>query len=194
MNPRGTPQRIRRGQLPDQRAHVRRYAWAPGAVSAFPGPEQAKTAAMPRDDRLRLDDMNGRAPAAPCMREPRPKDSIGRREAKTRPPRSIDDGQLVSERDDFQVQRGARLDEKSERVEQRNDDRGHDCRLSENARNLNRRNTYGVLSNHRCSRSSAACRARRRDNNRELGSRLRPQTCRFTCGRARTTKSRSSYE
>src|SRR4030095_1281749 len=148
MNPRGTPQRIRRGQLPDQRAHVRRYAWAPGAVSAFPGPEQAKTAAMPRDDRLRLDDMNGRAPAAPCMREPRPKDSIGRREAKTRPPRSIDDGQLVSERDDFQVQRGARLDEKSERVEQRNDDRGHDCRLSENARNLNRRNTYGVLSNH----------------------------------------------
>ena len=96
MNPRGTPERIRRGQLPDQRAHVRRCA-----VSAFPGPEQAKTVAMPRDDRLRFDDMNGRTPAAPCMREPCPKDSIGGREAKTRAPRSIDDGQLVSERDDF---------------------------------------------------------------------------------------------
>jgi hypothetical protein len=60
-----------------------------------------------------------------------------------------DDGQLVSERDDFQVQRGARLDEKSERVEQRNDDGRHDCRLSENARNLNRRNTYEVLGSHR---------------------------------------------
>ena len=61
----------------------------------------------------------------------------------------MDDGQLVSERDDFQVQRGARLDEKSERVEQRNDDGRHDCRLSENARNLNRRNTYKVLGSHR---------------------------------------------
>jgi hypothetical protein len=30
----------------------------------------------------------------------------------------MDDGQLVAERDDFQVQRGARLDEKSKRVEQ----------------------------------------------------------------------------
>src|SRR6186997_1770421 len=63
-------------------------------------------------------------------------------------PRSIDDGQLVLERDDFQVQRGARLDEKSERVEQRNDDERHDCRLSENAWNLNRRNTYEVLGSH----------------------------------------------
>lgn len=60
------------------------------------------------------------------------------------PRRSIDDGQLVSERDDFQVQRGARLDEKSERVEQRHDDGRHDCRLPENASNLNRRNMYEV--------------------------------------------------
>jgi hypothetical protein len=55
---------------------------------------------------------------------------------------------LVAERDDFQVQRGARLDEKSKRVEQRHGDRRHDCRLSENARNLNRRNTYEVLGSH----------------------------------------------
>ena len=31
MNPRGTPQRIRRGQLADQGTHVRRYAWTPRA-------------------------------------------------------------------------------------------------------------------------------------------------------------------
>jgi hypothetical protein len=61
--------------------------------------------------------VNGGAPTAPSAREPRPKDSIGRREAKTRAPRSIDDGQWMSEREDFQVQRGARLDDKSERVE-----------------------------------------------------------------------------
>jgi hypothetical protein len=61
----------------------------------------------------------------------------------------MDDGQLVAERDDFQVQRGARLDDTSQRVEQREEDDGrHDCRLSENARNLNRRNSYEVLGRH----------------------------------------------
>jgi hypothetical protein len=34
-------------------------------------------------------------------------------------------------------------------VEQRHGDRRHDCRLSENAQNLNRRNTYEVLGSHR---------------------------------------------
>jgi hypothetical protein len=33
-------------------------------------------------------------------------------------------------------------------VEQRDDDGRHDCRLSENARNLNRRNAYGVSGRH----------------------------------------------
>jgi hypothetical protein len=65
----------------------------------------------------------------------------------------MDDGQLVSKRDEFQVQRGARLDEKSERVEQRNDDGPHACRLSENAHHLNRRNTYEVLGSHNTIRS-----------------------------------------
>jgi hypothetical protein len=45
------------------------------------------------------------------------------------PGRNIGDGQ-VSERDDFQVQQGAR-------VKEREDDGRHDCRLSENACNLN---------------------------------------------------------
>ena len=135
--------------LADQRAHVGRHGRAPGAVSALPGPEQAKAAPVPRDDGLRLDDVNGRAPAAPCVREPRPQHPVGRREAKAWASRSMDDGQLVSERDDFQVQRGARADQESKRVEQRNDDGRHDCRLSENARNLNRRNAYGVFGRHR---------------------------------------------
>ena len=85
---------------------------------ALPGPEQAKPAAMPRDDRLRLDDVNGRVPAGPGVREPRPQDSIGRREAKTRATRSMDDVSAGDGGDDFQVQRGARLDDKSQRVEQ----------------------------------------------------------------------------
>jgi hypothetical protein len=57
--------------------------------------------------------------------------------------------ELVSEREDFQVQRGARLDDKSERVEQRDDDGPHASRLSENARDLNHRKAYGVFSSNR---------------------------------------------
>ena len=60
----------------------------------------------------------------------------------------MDDRQLMSERNDFQVQRGARPNEQSERVEQRDGDGPHACRLSENGGNLNRRNTFEVLSSH----------------------------------------------
>src|SRR4030095_203825 len=67
----------------------------------------------------------------------------------------MDSGQLVSKRDEFQVQRGARLDKQSERVEQRDDDGPHACRLSENAGNLNRRNTYEVLGSDNSARRHA---------------------------------------
>ena len=62
---------------------------------------------MPRDDCLWFDDKNGRPPVAPGLREPRPQETVGRREAKTWAAGSIHDGELVSECDDFQVQRGA---------------------------------------------------------------------------------------
>ena len=63
------------------------------------------------------------------------------------------DGQLVSEREDFQVQRQPRPDDKPKRVEQREDEGRHESRLSENVRNLNRRNAYGVFGRHRSGRS-----------------------------------------
>ena len=73
-------------------------------MSAFPGPEQAKASPMPRKNGFGLDDVNGRAPAAPCAREPSPEHPIDARQAETRAARSIHDGQLVPQRDDFQVQ------------------------------------------------------------------------------------------
>jgi hypothetical protein len=51
---------------------------------------------------------------APYLRMLLPEDSNGRRTAKTRATRSMDDGQPMAERDDFQVQRGVRLGDKSE--------------------------------------------------------------------------------
>ena len=49
----------------------------------------------------------------------------------------MDDGELVSESDDFQMQQGARPDQEAKRVKERDDDGRHDCRLSENLRKLN---------------------------------------------------------
>ena len=83
MNPRRTPQRIRRGQLPDQSTHVGRYARGPRALSAFPGPEQPKAAPVRRHDRLRRDDVYGGAPTAPSVRESCPQEAVDQRETKT---------------------------------------------------------------------------------------------------------------
>ena len=114
MHPRRAPEWIRRGDFTNQRADIAGHGRASGAVSAFPGPEQTKAAQVLRDHGFRRDDLNGRAPAsngrapaAPRLREPRPQYPVSWRESKTWRAASIDDGELVSECDDFQMQRGA---------------------------------------------------------------------------------------
>ena len=57
-------------------------------------------------------------------------------------------GELVSKDDDLQVQRRAGANEKAQRVKQRDDDRRHESRLSEDVGNLNRHNVYGVFNRH----------------------------------------------
>jgi hypothetical protein len=83
VDARRTPERIRRGELADEGTHLRWYTRPAEAVSTLPGPEQAKTAPMPADDRLRLDDVKSRAPAASGPQEPRPQHPICRRQPKT---------------------------------------------------------------------------------------------------------------
>jgi hypothetical protein len=103
VNPRRTPERIGRRQLTEQSANILRYPRTSDAMSAFPRPEQTKAAAMPRDDRLRFDDVNGRPPVAPGVREPCPEKTVRRRKAKTWAAGSVHDSELVPKRDDFQV-------------------------------------------------------------------------------------------
>jgi hypothetical protein len=57
---------------------------------------------------------------------------------------SVHDRELVSEREDLQLQRRAGPHQEPKRVEQRDDDGRHDRRLFENARNLNRLEVYDV--------------------------------------------------
>jgi hypothetical protein len=142
MYPWRTPERIRGRHLANQGTHLVWDAWAAEAVAALPRPEETDPAPVPRDDGVRSDDLNGRAPATSRLREPGPQHPVGRRDANTRASRSTHDGQLVSERDDLQVQRGAWADHELERVEQGDEDGRHEWRLSKHARNLNRRNAY----------------------------------------------------
>jgi len=63
VDPRRTPQRVGGGHLADQGSNVLWYGRPPDAVLALPCPEQAKTAAVSRDDRLWLHDVYGCPPA-----------------------------------------------------------------------------------------------------------------------------------
>jgi hypothetical protein len=81
-------------------------AGARWGVGFFTSRTAESCAGATRSD-LRLDNVNGRPPAAPRAREPRPQPPVCRHEAKTWAPRTMDEGELVSESDDFQVQHGA---------------------------------------------------------------------------------------
>ena len=114
----------------------------------FHVPEQAKAALVPGENGRWLYDMERRAPAVPALRQPGPQHPINCRESEPWTAGTIDHGELVSECDDLQVQRRAGANEKAKRVEQRNDDRRHESRLSKNVGNLNRHNVYGVFNRH----------------------------------------------
>ncbi len=56
---RSAPQRIGETHFPDQSANFERHLWPAAVRSRLPSPEQAKTGAMPADNRLRLYDNQG---------------------------------------------------------------------------------------------------------------------------------------
>jgi len=81
--------------------------------------------------------MECRALAAQSLRQPGRQHTIKSDEAKPWTAGTIDHDELMSERDDFQVQQGARPEPEAKGVKERNDDGRHDRRLSENVRKLN---------------------------------------------------------
>jgi hypothetical protein len=107
-------------------------------MSALPRPEQAKAATMLGEYRRWLHDMECRPPAGPSLRQPRPQQTIDGGEAKSWTPGAIRNRQLVSKREDLQMQSRARRDQQSERVEDRNDDGYDGSSLFRAAHNLNR--------------------------------------------------------
>src|SRR5215472_19126872 len=109
------PQRVVAAHLPDQIADLagdRRSAWF--AAAHFPGPEEPKALAMPRDDGLRPDDGQRRAPVWPNVRQDDPQTTIGRRQA--RPwDGAFQDVELVAEGDVLQFQCDAGAERQTEK-------------------------------------------------------------------------------
>ena len=104
MNPRRTAEAIRGRQCADQSTDVCRHAWPSGAPAAVPGPELTKATSVPGEDGRRLDDVQRRSPRAPGPREPRPQQPVCRRQTQSSVARSMEHCELVSKREDFDVQ------------------------------------------------------------------------------------------
>ena len=71
-------------------------------ASALPLPEQPKATPVPVDEGLGFHDVQGRTPAVPHVGEPRPQHSVRRRQTHALPG-PTDDGQRVTQGDDFHV-------------------------------------------------------------------------------------------
>src|SRR3954451_2417445 len=103
---RGAPhQRILQRHSSNQRARIPREWRSPDAVATFPRPEQAKSSAMPADDRLWLHEDEGGSPAAPSPEKPRPEPSVGVRYPDSSRSGPFEHLQLVAKRKDLEVQR-----------------------------------------------------------------------------------------
>ena len=125
VDARRTPQRICLRHRADQRADVGRYGRPARAPSALPGPEQAEAATVPGDDRLGLHEDERRPPSSPDAREPDPEQAVGRGQAHARSARAFQHQKLVPQRENLEVQRRARANQRTYRMEYGYDDRHH---------------------------------------------------------------------
>src|SRR5207249_11154274 len=71
MNARSAPARVGETHVPDEIPNFRRYRRATFATPTLPSPIEAKSLAMPGDNRLRFDKEQRRSPIVPQPREPR---------------------------------------------------------------------------------------------------------------------------
>src|SRR6266849_3348844 len=150
MHPRRAPTRVRLRHPPNQRADIGGHRRAPEAAPTLPGPPQPKAPSVPGDDGLRLDDHERRWPSGPKAREHDPEPAVRLRER--HPPRSgaLEHRQLVPQGKYFKLKRGARMRQRSEGEEEREQYR-HDRpgSVSIVGRNINCRNKNGLFSRHK---------------------------------------------
>src|SRR5712691_8861670 len=85
------------------------------AMPDLPGPEKAKSLAMPGDRRRGLEDVQRRAPVAPDPREENPKQTVGGSQLRPLPGGALQDPDLMPQGDMFQLQRSAGAEHRTQR-------------------------------------------------------------------------------
>src|SRR5438094_10256678 len=104
---RSAPARVSETHVPDEIPNFRRYRRATFATPTLPSPIEAKSLAMPSDNRLRFDKEQRRSPIVPQPREPNPQDSISPTETELMTAvRTLQDQKLMSESKNLCLQKG----------------------------------------------------------------------------------------
>src|SRR6266849_5218718 len=85
------------------------------AMPDLPGPEKAKSLAMPGDRRRRFDDVQRRAPVPPDPGEENPKQAVGGSQLRPFPGGALKDPDLVPESEVLQLQRSAGAEHRTQR-------------------------------------------------------------------------------
>src|SRR5688500_17459058 len=105
MDLRSAPEWVFVAHGSNQLAHFLRHYRPPGlAPPNLPGPEQAKTLAMPADDGGGFHDADPRSPVPPGRTEPRPQQSVRTRELRAFHG-TLKDADLVAQRKNLQLER-----------------------------------------------------------------------------------------
>jgi hypothetical protein len=104
---------------------------------------------VPGDDGLWFDDDDGRTPVVPDARQPHPQQAVRLSKPQPPRPRPLQHLQLVPQRQDLQLQHGARARTASQGQQERKED-GHDGReaYAVVARKVKSVNRNGLFSRH----------------------------------------------
>lgn len=98
------PQQVGFRHRANQLADVPRNARSTHVASALPRPEEPEAATMPGENRLGLDDHDGRPPSVPDPRHPDPQQSVSTGEPHPLRAGSFQDLELMAQRQDLKLQ------------------------------------------------------------------------------------------
>jgi hypothetical protein len=98
------PQRVGFRHRANQLADVPRNARSTHVASALPRPEEPEAATVPGEDRLGLDDHDGRPPSVPDPRHPDPQQSVSTGEPHPLRAGSLQDLELMTQCQDLKLQ------------------------------------------------------------------------------------------
>jgi hypothetical protein len=106
----------------DEGAHIVGDRRTTDASATLSPPEEPKPLAMPGEDRFGFHYVNGRSPAAPDTRQPYPQSHRSVRKPTSPRSRPFEHLQLMAQRENLEVQRGARPDHSGDHRQKRNQD------------------------------------------------------------------------